>query len=44
MDKLECKALLSFQHINPYKRFIDDIYAQATSKSDTDNFHAHMNY
>ena len=38
MDKLEWQALLSFQHINPYKCFVHDIYAQATK------FHAYVIY
>ena len=44
MDKLERKALLSFQYIDPYKRYVDDIYAQAANESDVDCFQDHMNH
>ena len=43
MDKLEKKALFSCLYIDPYKRYVDDIYAQTTDESNADAFHEHMN-
>ena len=43
MDKLEKKASFSCLYIDPYKRYVDDIYAQTTNESNADAFHEHMN-
>ena len=43
MDKLEKKALFSCLYIDPYKRYVDDIYPQTTDESNADAFHEHMN-
>ena len=42
MDKLECIALSSHHLINPYKRYVDDIYFQ-TNKEKANKFHHTMN-
>ena len=38
MDKLENKALFSCLYIDPYKRYVDDIYAQTTDESNLTPF------
>lgn len=43
MDKLEKKTLFSCLYVDPYKRYVDDIYAQTTDESNADVFHEHMN-
>ena len=39
MDKIETIALLSHLSINPYKRYVDDIYLQTTSEEMAHQFH-----
>ena len=43
MDKLEIIALSSDLLINPYKRYVDDIYLQTTNEETADQFHQTMN-
>ena len=42
MDKLETIALSSQLPINPYKRYVDNIYLQTTSEEVADQFHHTM--
>ena len=44
MDKLVTIALSSQLPINPYKRYVDDIYLQTTSEEVADQFHHTMNH
>ena len=39
MDKLESIALSLHLMINPYKRYVDDIYLQTTNEETADHFH-----
>ena len=43
MDKLESIALSSHLMINPYKRYVDDIYLQTTNEETADHFHKIIN-
>ena len=43
LDKLETIALSSHLSINPYKRYLDDIYPQTTSEEMADQFHHTIN-
>ena len=43
MDKLETSALSSHLSISPYKRYVDDIYLQTSSKDMADQFHSTIN-
>ena len=43
MDKLETIALSSHLMINPYKKYVDDIYLQKTNEETADNFHDIIN-
>lgn len=42
MDKLQNIALSSHRFIEPYKRYVDDIYLQTTSENTADEFHQTM--
>lgn len=37
------RALLSYRYIDPYKRYVDDVYTQTTDESNADAFYDHMN-
>lgn len=39
MDKLQNIALSSHRFIEPYKRYVDDIYLQTTSENTADEFY-----
>ena len=39
MDKLETIALSLHLVVNPYKRYVDDIYLQTTNEETADHFH-----
>ena len=41
--KIKPSSLFSCLYIDPYKRYVDDIYAQTTDESNADAFHEHMN-
>ena len=43
MDKLKTIALSSHLSINPYKRYVDDIYLQTASEEMADQFHHTIN-
>ena len=43
MDRLETIALSSHLSISPYKRYVEDIYFQATGEDMADQFHQTMN-
>ena len=43
MDKLEPIALSSYLMINPYKRYVDDMYLQTTNEETADHFNKIIN-
>lgn len=43
MDKLERSVLALYHLTDPYKRYVDDVYAQTTNEAEADNFHNIIN-
>ena len=43
MDRLERTALTQYRLIDPFKRYVDDIYFQTIDEAHGDDFHHHMN-
>ena len=43
MDRLECGVIDLYNISNPYDRYVDDIYSQASDEKEADAFHSTMN-